>query len=372
MTALNRREFLKVSTAAAALPVAGCIARPIPVRSPYASAIPDARCRHWSSTTSTRSSTPRRVRAIVKPRTVADVQAAVAARAVGGRSRWRSPAGGMRWAASSSAKPACWSTHAASTASWRSTPSAASSRSRAASSGRSCSSISIACRRAPARQWGIYQKQTGADRLSIGGALACNAHGRGLNLKPIVQQVEAFDLVGRAAASCAPARAPRTRICSASPSAATACSASSRECTSAAAARQGPARRRCSARRRPSWSVSRSASATAICTATTSSRPTPRATASCGAASSPATSPCPTTRRSPSNPTRFNPEDWARLTFYSHTLQAPRVRGRTRRATWRRPARSTGPTRSSSAAYVDNYHADLDRALHAKVPGDAR
>jgi FAD/FMN-containing dehydrogenase len=46
-----------------------------------------------------------------------------------------------------------------------------------------------------ARQWGIYQKQTGADRLSLGGALACNAHGRGLTLKPIVQQVEAFDLV---------------------------------------------------------------------------------------------------------------------------------------------------------------------------------
>jgi FAD/FMN-containing dehydrogenase len=45
------------------------------------------------------------------------------------------------------------------------------------------------------RQWGIYQKQTGADRLTLAGALACNAHGRGLTLKPIVQQVEAFDLV---------------------------------------------------------------------------------------------------------------------------------------------------------------------------------
>src|SRR4029078_10471580 len=45
------------------------------------------------------------------------------------------------------------------------------------------------------RQWGIYQKQTGADRLSLAGALACNAHGRGLNLKPIIDQVRAFDLV---------------------------------------------------------------------------------------------------------------------------------------------------------------------------------
>ena len=46
------------------------------------------------------------------------------------------------------------------------------------------------------RQWGIVQKQTGADRLSIAGALSCNAHGRGLNLKPLVSQVQAFDLVG--------------------------------------------------------------------------------------------------------------------------------------------------------------------------------
>jgi FAD/FMN-containing dehydrogenase len=45
------------------------------------------------------------------------------------------------------------------------------------------------------RPWGIYQKQTGADRLSLGGALSSNVHGRGLTLKPIVQQVEAFDLM---------------------------------------------------------------------------------------------------------------------------------------------------------------------------------
>ncbi len=31
--------------------------------------------------------------------------------------------------------------------------------------------------------WGIVQKQTGADRLSIGGALASNVHGRGLKFK---------------------------------------------------------------------------------------------------------------------------------------------------------------------------------------------
>jgi FAD/FMN-containing dehydrogenase len=45
------------------------------------------------------------------------------------------------------------------------------------------------------RQWGIVQKQTGADRLSLGGSLSANAHGRGLTFAPISQDVEAFTLV---------------------------------------------------------------------------------------------------------------------------------------------------------------------------------
>ena len=45
------------------------------------------------------------------------------------------------------------------------------------------------------RRWSIVQKQTGADRLSIGGALAANGHGRGLTYKPIVQDVESFEML---------------------------------------------------------------------------------------------------------------------------------------------------------------------------------
>ena len=45
------------------------------------------------------------------------------------------------------------------------------------------------------RQWGIRQKQTGSDHLSIGGALASNVHGRGLTQCPIVADVESFTLV---------------------------------------------------------------------------------------------------------------------------------------------------------------------------------
>ena len=44
-------------------------------------------------------------------------------------------------------------------------------------------------------RWGIAQKQTGADDLTLGGALAANAHGRGLTMAPIVSDVEAFTLV---------------------------------------------------------------------------------------------------------------------------------------------------------------------------------
>lgn len=43
--------------------------------------------------------------------------------------------------------------------------------------------------------WGIIQKQTGADHLTIGGAVSANIHGRGLRLRPFVADVESFDLV---------------------------------------------------------------------------------------------------------------------------------------------------------------------------------
>jgi len=45
------------------------------------------------------------------------------------------------------------------------------------------------------KPWAIAQKQTGADRLSIGGAISANAHGRGLTMKPFVSDVESLVLV---------------------------------------------------------------------------------------------------------------------------------------------------------------------------------
>ena len=44
-------------------------------------------------------------------------------------------------------------------------------------------------------QWGITQKQTGADEITIGGSLAANAHGRGLTLQPIIQDIVSFRMI---------------------------------------------------------------------------------------------------------------------------------------------------------------------------------
>jgi FAD/FMN-containing dehydrogenase len=45
------------------------------------------------------------------------------------------------------------------------------------------------------RRWGIRQKQTGADHLSLGGALSANVHGRGLTLAPLVADIDSCVVV---------------------------------------------------------------------------------------------------------------------------------------------------------------------------------
>jgi FAD/FMN-containing dehydrogenase len=46
-----------------------------------------------------------------------------------------------------------------------------------------------------ATPWSIRQKQTGADNFTLGGSLAANIHGRGLRLRPLIDDIEAFTLV---------------------------------------------------------------------------------------------------------------------------------------------------------------------------------
>src|SRR6266516_5482920 len=40
-----------------------------------------------------------------------------------------------------------------------------------------------------AKQWGIAQKQTGADTFTLGGSLSSNVHGRGLPMKPLISNI---------------------------------------------------------------------------------------------------------------------------------------------------------------------------------------
>jgi len=53
----------------------------------------------------------------------------------------------------------------------------------------------VSTQRGNARQWAFSQKQTGADRLTMGGCLSANVHGRGLRLPPFVGDVESFKLL---------------------------------------------------------------------------------------------------------------------------------------------------------------------------------
>jgi FAD/FMN-containing dehydrogenase len=216
-------------------------------------------------------------------------------------------------------------------------------------------------------RWGIQQKQTGADRLSIAGALSCNCHGRGLTLKPIVGQVQAFDLID-------PDGDVRT------------CSRTENQALfRLAIGGYGlfGLISRVELRLRPRVKVRRVVVIGETRNiidrfedrirdgyrsgdyqfATDSNRDSflNRGVFSCYQPVRPDT---PLTQ----NPTRFDPEDWAKLTFYSHTHKKLAFDTYSRRylatsgqiywADWQ-----------LSAAYVDNYHADLDRAMGAKVPG---
>jgi FAD/FMN-containing dehydrogenase len=48
---------------------------------------------------------------------------------------------------------------------------------------------------ATGKAWAFAQKQTGVDRVTIGGSLSANIHGRGLAMPPFVNDVESFRLI---------------------------------------------------------------------------------------------------------------------------------------------------------------------------------
>jgi FAD/FMN-containing dehydrogenase len=216
-------------------------------------------------------------------------------------------------------------------------------------------------------QWGIIQKQTGADRLSLGGALAANVHGRGLTLKPIIDNVESFTLVDAAG---------ELRRCS---------RRENSELFRLAVGGYGlfGVVTSVQLRLRPRVKVERVVEIRETRDipamfeqrvkdgylygdfqyATDSGRESfmRRGVFSCYRPVDPAT---PLTV----NPTRFHPEDWARLTYYTH-----KYKRRAFEAYTKRYLETSGQIywadSQLSGAYVDDYHTDLDRKLGAKTKG---
>lgn len=70
----------------------------------------------------------------------------------------------------------------------------------------------LAAQNGDRQPWGIAQKQTGADRLTICGTIAANAHGRGLTMKPFIGDVESFVLVDATGAAHACSRSENPEL----------------------------------------------------------------------------------------------------------------------------------------------------------------
>ena len=215
------------------------------------------------------------------------------------------------------------------------------------------------------KQWGIVQKQTGADRLSIGGALASNVHGRGLKFKPIIDQVDSFTLMNHTGGIVRCSRDENAELF---------------RLVIGGYGLFGivtSVRLRMWERRKVQRIVEIRDIKNIMQSfeqriadgylygdfqfATDSSRDSflSRGVFSCYRPVDPAT---PLTV----NPTRFRPEDWARLTYYSHKYKRRAFEVYTKRylAT---SGQVYWADSQLSAAYVDNYHEELDRKLGAKV-----
>lgn len=365
MRIFDRRDFLKLSSAGLAAVPAGCMPRPLPVRSIYESLIPqDTTSLVVNDVHSQLNST--RVARIVRPAGVEELAAAVAQAGLEGRAvcvaGGRHAMGGQQFGEDMLLVDTRGLNQVFGLDHERGIVDV--------EGGVQWPQLLEALHRLQEgrrRPWGIVQKQTGADRLSLAGALACNAHGRGLALKPIIDQVESFDLLDAAGA---------VRECSRE---------RNRELFRLAIGGYGlfGLITRIRLRLRPRVKVRRvvvRARTDGIADrfedriregylygdyqfATDSGRDSflQQGIFSCY---QPVADDTPLTE----NPTRFNPEDWAALTFYSH-----RYKRRAFEVYSSRYLQTSGQIywadSQLSAAYVDGYHADLDRALGAAVPG---
>ncbi len=216
-------------------------------------------------------------------------------------------------------------------------------------------------------QWAIVQKQTGADKFTLGGSLASNVHGRALTQKPIVGNVQSFTILDPAG---------ELHDCDRQNNA---------ELFRLAIGGYGlfgiitsvklRLRDRVKVRRIveirdlkdiPDAFERRIADGYQYGDfqfATDSNRESffRRGVFSCYL-------PVPMETPLTEHPIRFSPEDWAKLTYYTHKYKRLAFEVYTKRY-----LETSGQVYWSDSqlfgSYLDNYHAELDRKLHARVPG---
>ncbi|HYE74810.1 MAG TPA: FAD-binding oxidoreductase [Blastocatellia bacterium] len=217
------------------------------------------------------------------------------------------------------------------------------------------------------KQWGIIQKQTGADRLSLGGALAANVHGRGLNLKPIIDNVESFTLIDAQGGLKKCSRQENSELFR--------LAIGGYGLFGVVLSVQLRLRPRVKVQRVVEIRETRDIPAMFdqrikdgylygdFQYATDSNRESfmRRGVFSCYRPVDPAT---PLTI----NPTRFHPEDWAKLTYYTHKYKRRAFEVYTKRYL-ETSGQIYWADSQLSGAYVDNYHEDLDRKIGARVKG---
>lgn len=218
-----------------------------------------------------------------------------------------------------------------------------------------------------AQEWAIVQKQTGADNFTLGGSLSSNIHGRALKEKPIVANVESFTLMDHEG---------QVHECSRS---------SNPELFRLAIGGYGmfgiiasvKLRLRNRVKVRRIVEIRDTADIPYMFEqriqngflygdyqfATDSNRDSflRRGVFSCYREEPPETA-------ITEHPTRFSAEDWARLTYYTHKYKRRAFEVYTKRY-----LETSGQVYWSDSQlfgnYLDNYHQELDRKLHARVPG---
>ncbi len=217
------------------------------------------------------------------------------------------------------------------------------------------------------RQWAIVQKQTGADKFTLGGSLASNVHGRALTRKPIVGDVESFTILDHEGElhDCDRQRNPELfRL-----------AIGGYGLFGIITSVQLRLRDRVKVRRIveirdlkdiPDGFERRIADGYQYGDfqfATDSNRESflRRGVFSCYL-------PVPMNTPITEHPVRFSPEDWAKLTYYTHKYKRLAFEVYTKRY-----LETSGQVYWSDSqlfgSYLDNYHAELDRKLHARVPG---